>query len=693
MFYCLGFTCFGTHDVPGTQSRVRKILAGLLLGSGAALAALLLGSSGALDRVDLLLYDWSLRRLSDPAAVNRDIVLVEINDASIRDYSAAVGRWPWPRVLHSNLIDFLKRGQARVIAYDILLAERSHGEFKFGDDMWTAEESDAALVSSTRDAANVILLADATDPGVTKEGAQSAASPSGRSPAYRLGPAVEQRPVILPPFPALADAASGLGHNFLALDDDGVARRVVPFVRNGDRYLPWLGVAAALAARGVRPDEVVLEGATIRVQSTRIPLVPQRVPDGVGAAASHDQWTMLVNYRAPVQVNGGRPYPSYEARHLLVSEDQLLAGQKPLVDPAVFRDKIVFVGLSASGLVDVFQTPMGGGLMPGIQLHATVADSILAGRFIHPASAPFRWSSTIVVAIAVGLMAAALPVTVAVLGAGLTGLSWMAIAVLGLRSGTWPNVVQPLTALALALFAGTAYRYFVEDHQKRVVKKLFGRYVSKDVYEQLLAHPDRAELGGKRREMTVLFSDLRGFTTVTEGGNAEQLVAQLNEYFTRMVAIVFRHHGTVDKFVGDMVMALFGAPVDDPRHAEHAVGAAVEMVRELRELNRGWAARRMPQLDLGIGINSGDMIAGNIGSSAIMSYTVIGDNVNLAARLESLNKEYKTRIIISDATRIRLKENYDIRPLGDVVVKGKTRAVTVFQIVVPAPIEELKQTK
>jgi adenylate cyclase len=290
------------------------------------------------------------------------------------------------------------------------------------------------------------------------------------------------------------------------------------------------------------------------------------------------------------------------------------------------------------------------------------------------------------------MMAAALPIVVAVLGAGLTAASWIAIALVALRSGSWPNVVQPLTAVALALFAGTAYRYFVEDQQKRVVKKLFGRYVSKDVYEQLLAHPDRAELGGKRREMTVLFSDLRGFTTVTEQGNAEELVSQLNEYFSRMVAIVFRHHGTVDKFVGDMVMALFGAPVDDPNHAEHAVAAAVDMVRELGELNNGWAVRGMSQLDIGVGVNSGDMIAGNIGSSAIMSYTVIGDNVNLAARLESLNKEYKTRIIISDATRIRLKGDYDIRPLGDVVVKGKTRAVTVFQIVVPAPVEEINQT-
>jgi adenylate cyclase len=224
------------------------------------------------------------------------------------------------------------------------------------------------------------------------------------------------------------------------------------------------------------------------------------------------------------------------------------------------------------------------------------------------------------------------------------------------------------------------------------VSKLFGRYVSRDVYAQLMENPDLAELGGRRREMTVLFSDIRGFTSVTERGNPEALVAQLNEYFSRMVAVVFRHEGTVDKFVGDMVMALFGAPLDDPAHAEHAAAAAVDMVRELGELNREWAAKAMPQLDIGIGINSGDMIAGNIGSSSIMSYTVIGDNVNLGSRLESLNKEYKTRIIISDATRGRLTGAYDIRPLGDVVVKGKTTAVAIFEIKVPAPLVEVQTT-
>jgi adenylate cyclase len=156
------------------------------------------------------------------------------------------------------------------------------------------------------------------------------------------------------------------------------------------------------------------------------------------------------------------------------------------------------------------------------------------------------------------------------------------------KAGLWVNLVQPVGSGGLALFFGTAYQYFVEGREKRKVARLFGRYVSKDVYAHLMSNPDLAELGGKRREMTVLFSDIRGFTSVTERGDPEELVAQLNEYFTRMVAIVFKHQGTVDKFVGDMVMALFSAPLDDPDHAQHAVEAAVEMVHELGALNRAW---------------------------------------------------------------------------------------------------------
>ena len=192
------------------------------------------------------------------------------------------------------------------------------------------------------------------------------------------------------------------------------------------------------------------------------------------------------------------------------------------------------------------------------------------------------------------------------------------------------GLVEPLSAASLSLFGGVV-AVLVEGAEKRRVKGLFGRYVSKDVFKQLLDDPAMAELGERRREMTVLFSDIRGFTAASEKGTPEAVVLQLNEYFNEMVEVLFRHHGTLDKFVGDMVMGLFGAPVEDPRHADHAVAAAREMTAVLGRLNARWRGEGRPTMDIGIGINSGEMIAGNIGASTIMSYTVIGDAVNLGS--------------------------------------------------------------
>ena len=257
-------------------------------------------------------------------------------------------------------------------------------------------------------------------------------------------------------------------------------------------------------------------------------------------------------------------------------------------------------------------------------------------------------------------------------------LAWQSIALFA-RGPGFPSPF-PTLALVFAYVGDLAWKYFVEGREKRQVKKLFSRYVSKDVYDQLVANPSLAALGGARRHMTVLFSDIRGFTTMSEKGTPEDVVKQLNQLFTRMVAVVFEHRGTVDKFVGDMIMALYGAPLDDEDHAEHAVQTALAMIRTLQEMNEEWARDGKPQLDIGIGINTGDMIAGNVGSETIMSYTVIGDAVNLGARLESLNKDYGTRIIISEATRARLKGRYDIHPLGDVIVKGKSQPVAIFEV-------------
>ena len=667
----------------------RKITAGFLLGLGTAAFVLLLGWMGMLDVAELKTYDWRIRQAADPASVHRDIVLVEINDTSLRDFAQLAGRWPWPRVALAAVIDFLQRAPAKVIAVDLSILEPDNRLlFRYGDGKMTGEESDAELVTSVAKAGNVIMLADAVYDGVVG-GEQANKADYWVSPPFKLGPAIERRPLLVPPVQALAEASAGIAHNWLVLDPDGPARRFAPFIRVGDKFVPSLGVAAALHAANVPPEEVVLDGMKIRLGYREMPLVATRAPNLDDPSKTHDRLTILVNYRAPLRDTDSRytsPYSSYEIRHVILSEEQIRADVKPMIDPAQFKDKIVFIGLTASGLVDIFNTPFGY-VVPGIQLHASVADSILQNRFIRPAAKQSAVWSTVGFAVLVGLMATLLPYLGGAAGMLLVVAGWTWFSLYSFGHGVWVNMAQPLLACAVALFAGTAYQYFVEGAEKRVVKKLFGRYVSKDVYHQLISNPELAELGGKRREMSVLFSDIRGFTAVTEKGDPEALVGQLNEYFSRMVGVVFHHKGTVDKFVGDMVMALFAAPLDDPDHAENAVAAAVEMVRELGELNRKWAAEGRPQLDIGVGVNSGEMIAGNIGSSSIMSYTVIGDNVNLGARLESLNKEYGTRIIISDATRSLLRGQYEIRGLGDVVVKGKTRPVAIFQVVVPPPLQ------
>jgi adenylate cyclase len=677
---------------------LRKLLAGLGLGSLAAL--LVLGAAGSgdlLDRLELTTYDWRMRLAADPSAVNQDIVLVEINDLSIRELQAGYRmRWPWPRIAMALAIDFLHRGGARVIAVDVAFTEEDQVDtYVFDDpaDKWSGAQSDGKLVEWVREAGNVIMLADAVYEGIAGATVKDPHAAKWNGSPYRAGPLAEPRPLVLAPYQELTDAAAALGHNFLTRDDDGPARRIPPFIVSEGKELPSLGVAAALRAANVAPGDVSAEGSVLRLGQARVPLVARRI-------GNRDQWSMLINFRAPAQVRNGkgelqRPYPSYEFREIFAAEQEIQKGLKPRLDPMLFKNKIVFVGLTASGLLDVFGTPLStsdSGSMPGIQLHASVTDSILANRFIWPASTRSRIASVLITAMGIGLLAAFLPFAAAA-GASVAILGgWTVFAVTAFKGGQWLNLVQPVAVGALALFFGTAYRYFVEGREKRKVARLFGRYVSRDVYAQLMAHPEQAELGGARREMTVLFSDIRGFTSVTEQGDPEALVAQLNEYFSRMVAIVFRNKGTVDKFVGDMVMALFAAPLDDPDHADHGVTAAIEMVEALGELNRAWAARGLPQLDIGIGVNSGEMIAGNIGSSSIMSYTVIGDNVNLGARLESLNKEYKCRIIISDATRARLKNHHDLRPLGGVVVKGKSNAVQIFEVKVPAPLVEVQTT-
>jgi adenylate cyclase len=654
---------------------VRKAAAGLLIGLCVAGIVVALTDLEALRTVELKTYDWRLSHTADPSTARKDIALVEIDEYSLRNLQQHAGRWPWPRVVHASLIDYLNRGKPKLIVYDVLFADEDlRVGFPYGGDTWSGAESDKALADTIKKAGNVILLADATFVGETTD---KQALPD---PGYRVNvPGVLERRVVFPPAGPLSAAAAALGHNFLSLDPDGPVRHVVPFVRTGNTAMPSLGLSAALRVSGVDPSNVRIDGKSLIAGDRLLPLETRTV--NIEGGVTEMLWA-LIHFRGPAFLSDmkRRPYPHYSFFDLMYSEEQLIAGQKPDVDPSMFHDKVVFVGVTAAGLFDVFETPFAGGLMPGIQIHASVADDFLSNRVMRPESRNVRIALVLTFALIVGLIATLLPAWWAAAAFAAIVAAFASVATQQFAAGHWINITQPTLASSLALFGGVGYQYFFEGREKRKMKRLFGQYVSKDVYEQLVANPDLARLGGQRRQMTVLFSDIRGFTTVSEKGQPEEIVAILNEYFTRMVEIVFKHKGTLDKFVGDMVMALFGAPLDDPNHAEHAVDAALEMIRELNRLNEKWAAEGRPALDIGIGISTGPMIAGNIGSEAIMSYTVIGDSVNLGARLESLNKEYGTRIIISEATRDALPGRYVFRPLGDVVVKGKTRPVAIFEV-------------
>lgn len=668
-----------------------KRVAGLLVGVAAALLVLLgdallntvsRGGLSPFDLAEIRTYDWRLTQTARPASARQDIAIVEIDEPSLRTLQPNAGRWPWPRAVHSMLIDYLARAPAKLIAYDVVFSDSdTRRGFEFGESTMSGAESDRMLADSVKAAGNVILVADASyDTEVEHLNLPDTGFPLDVAGIYELRG-------VLAPIEVLAAAASGLGHNRFVLDPDGPMRHSIPFVRTHHKVLPSLGVSAALRVAGIRPPEVRLDGTALHFGDRVMPLSRRRVPaeDGV----LEYLWGPI-DFRGPALLDDlkSRTYPTYSFYDLFYSESQILAGQKPNIDPALFRDKVVFVGTTAAGLSDVFETPFSNGKMPGAQIHAAVADDILSNRFIREAGGRVRVATVVGAAIAVGLVATALPAWWAAAATVLfaAALSWLATRLFA--GGYWLNLSQPVLASSLALFGGVAYQYFFEGREKRKMKKLFGQYVSKDVYDQLVADPALARLGGQRREMTVLFSDIRGFTTVSERGQPEEIVGMLNEYFTRMVDRVFAHQGTLDKFVGDMVMALFGAPLDDPRHADHAVETAIEMVEALGALNAHWRAQGRPELDIGIGINTGPMIAGNIGSDAIMSYTVIGDAVNLGSRLESLNKQYGTRIIISDATRICLSRPYRLRPLGDVVVKGKTQPVAIFEVIGPESAAE-----
>ncbi|MBA2565309.1 MAG: adenylate/guanylate cyclase domain-containing protein, partial [Gemmatimonadetes bacterium] len=485
-------------------------------------------------------------------------------------------------------------------------------------------------------------------------------------------PAARDFATVDVPLAPLLRAAAGVGGINLSADPDGVARREHLVYRYGGAAYPSLPLAMALggpAGHGRLRDSggsLILrlagpEEGTARTR--RLPL---------------DEGRLWIHWRGPY---AERPYRVVPVSRLIQSYVQISQGAEPDLDPAQFAGAYVLVGSSATGVADIVPTPFGAN-EPGVMVHASILDTVLTGDVLAPASAPVRLATVVAAGLVTGLVVAAIPGAAASVGAfALLLAAFSALAVGAFLRGVLLPWAAPAAASAVAFSGAMVGGYMTEGRRKRELKRAFSKFVSPEMVETIARDPAAFRQTADRRELTVLFSDIRGFTSLAEELPPEEVARSLNEYLTEMVRIVFRNGGTLDKYIGDAVMAFYGAPLPRPDHALAACRTALEMLEALETLNAGWAAAGRPRFEIGIGINTGEVVVGFIGDyERRMDYTVIGDHVNLAARLEGLNKDFGTRILLSEWTYNRVRRYIEAAPLGAVRVKGKEHTVSVYSL-------------
>lgn len=348
----------------------------------------------------------------------------------------------------------------------------------------------------------------------------------------------------------------------------------------------------------------------------------------------------------------------------------------------LLKDKIVLIGATAPDLHDEKPTPFSRGTqMPGVEIQANIANMLISGYRL----APLNFGVTVLWIFVAALLSEAVFLIFRgalepILGNVFLGLIYSVAAVFLFQKGAAVNLVHLNLAWILSTAGLLSYRYFASEKNRREIKRLFSKYVSKDVLEEILKDPGKVKLGGEVREVTVFFSDVKGFTALSEKTTPQELVGTMNEYFTLMTEEIFKRGGVLDKYIGDAIMAFWGAPIDDDNQADHALQAAIGMVEKLKLLNFKLKKNGKPEIGMRIGIYTGPALAGNIGSELRLNYTVMGDAVNVASRLEGINKEYGTQIIVGETTKNKLKDKYNLKNLGSAAVKGRNEPLNIYTL-------------
>jgi len=614
-----------------------------------------------------------------------ETVIVAVDEKSLDQ----VGRWPWSRDIQARLVRSLTEYGVRVIGLDFVFSEpetnpglarirelqtRLHSREGTDPEIlrWIRQvkaeaDTDQRFANALRRSGKTLLgyFFHFSEKGLehlkkagkersfeniraTHYNAVRFAGGSSRTPPFQKVYAVESS------ISRLTRAASGGGFFSLFTDDDGAIRRIPLIVNYRDSFFPPLSLEALKLYLGKQVSFSVTEYGVERVEIGAISIPT----DGEGK--------LLINYYGPQNT-----FPVYSAADIL--------SHRVAVDS--LKGKIVLVGATAIGIYDLRNTPFQKNY-PGVEVNATVVDNILHQRFLaHPDWVVFIDLSAVGIC---GLLVALLTTRLSVLRSvgfiaslGLIFLSWNYFL---FRQGIQSSLIYPLLNLILVYAGVSLYKLFTEGREKRFIKGAFSHYLSPEVIGQLVANPDLLKLGGERKVLTAFFSDVAGFSTISERLSPEELVELLNRYLTEMTDIIMKFHGTVDKFEGDAIIAFYGAPLPFEDHATRACLAGLEMQERLGQLRDQWQREGRPELFVRMGINTGPMVVGNMGSASRMDYTMMGDSVNLASRLEGANKPYGTHIMISENTFQQARDAVEARKLDMIQVVGKAEPVTVYEL-------------
>jgi adenylate cyclase len=633
---------------PQTRKRLRRGLS--LLTVALILLFCLLERRGALDWLENRSSDWRVKATTNPAKADHDIVVIDIDNASYRDVSEQLGRWPWTRQIWTELLRYISPGHPKLILFDIL----------FGGQEPKADEGFAAAI---RSAGNVILPFAFTSTDVKTETKTSPPEKAlvpvnGSTPVADLKPSEWSMNV---PNDLFSAAMAGSGSILSDPDGDGIWRRLPLVARYDGRTWATLWLAAAMKLNGATSAQ--FENGEFRAGPIHLPI------DGKGDYIVRWQGTPITAYkRIPIA--------------------QMVCSIQPdMCDPSVlkhprseFQGKIVLIGASAAGSYELRPTAVAE-TAPGFFVLTTALDNLLHNDAVRRTP---EWFTFLLI-----VLLAAMPAWSVMASRSITvplAVTFAALAVYGgvcfllYAHSIWLPMSAPMLAAAVSFTGNTAFRYLTVDRELSRTRGTLERYVSPQLVRYVMDNLDSIRFDGQKRKLTIFFSDVRSFTTLTEKSDPVRLLKQLNEYLEAMTDIIFKYDGIADKFIGDGIMAHWGAFTPQRPNAALAARAALDMMEKLGELNRHWEATGFPPLDIGIGLNTAEVIFGNVGTGKKLDFTAIGDGVNLAARLESENKVYKTHIIISEATLHELGDAAQVNPLGEVVVKGKTVGVQIFEL-------------